>query len=469
MLLPQVLQSLTDQGVGPADRLLLGFSGGVDSLALLHALRAANQAVLAAHLDHGLRPSSAQQARQAGELARSLGAGFITRREDVGAYAAEHKLSIEETARKRRYAFLFEAAAAEGAAAVLSAHQADDQAETVLMHLLRGAGPAGLRSMQPRWLPNPWSETIPLLRPLLGVPRAELEAYCLAHDLTPIEDESNADTRFFRNRVRHELLPPLEAAAPGAARRLIQTADLLAAEQAVLDALSQAAWQRSLAARGAEYLRLSRAALRGEPLALQRSLLRRAWSELGAPGELSFETVQASLELATGPSSVGRLDWPGALQLWLEGDALWLAAPEADLPLEWPQAEAQPQPLPVPAALDLPAGWRLQAGWAAAPAGWAAADGLQAWLDADTLPGPLTVRRPQPGDRFQPMGLEGGHQKLSDFFINAKLPQRARAAWPLVCSGEAIVWVAGYRTAHPVRLQAASQRVLHLQLTHSMP
>ncbi|MCW5878637.1 MAG: tRNA lysidine(34) synthetase TilS [Anaerolineales bacterium] len=470
MWLPQVLQSLTDHGVGPADRLLLGFSGGLDSLALLHALRAADRPVLAAHLDHGLRTNSTQHARQAGELARSLGAGFIARREDVGAYAAEHKLSIEEAARKRRYAFLFEAAASEDATAVLSAHQADDQAETVLMHLLRGAGPAGLRGMQPRWLPNPWSDTIPLLRPLLGVPRAELEVYCLAHDLAPIEDESNADTRFFRNRVRHELLPPLEAAAPGAARRLTQTADLLAAEQALLEALGDAAWQRSLKARGTQYLCLSRAALRGEPLALQRSLLRRAWSELGAPGELSFETVQASLALATGPSPVGRLDWPGALQLWLEGDALWLAAPGIELPLEWPQAEVQPQPLPVPAALDLPGGWRLQASFTAvAPAGWVAADGLQAWLDADALPGPLSVRRPQPGDRFQPLGLEGSHQKLSDFFINAKLPQRARAGWPLVCSGETIVWVAGYRPAHPVRLQAASQRVLHLQLTHSMP
>ncbi len=470
MLQPQVLQSLTAHGLSPTAPLILGFSGGVDSLALLHALRAADWPVLAAHLDHGLRPNSAQQARQAGQLARSLGAGFITRREDVGAYAAAQKLSIEEAARERRYAFLFETAAAEGAKAVLSAHQADDQAETVLMHLLRGAGPAGLSGMQPGWLPNPWSETIPLLRPLLRMARADTEAYCQAHDLTPIEDESNRDTRFFRNRVRHELLPPLEAAAPGAARRLAQTADLLAAERAVLDELSQAAWLRCLARRGAGYLGLSRPAVRAEPLALQRSLLRRAWAELGAPGELSFETVQASLALATGPAQVGRLDWPGALQLWLEGEALWLTAPGADLPLDWPQTEAQPLPLAVPAKLALSGGWGLQAEWAAdSPADWAAADDLQAWLDVEALPGALSVRRPQPGDRFQPLGMEDGHQKLSDFFINAKLPQRARAAWPLVCSGDEIVWVAGYRLAHSVRLRAGSQRLLHLRLTHSTP
>ncbi|HEY4718942.1 MAG TPA: tRNA lysidine(34) synthetase TilS, partial [Anaerolineales bacterium] len=262
--------------VASRQKLILGFSGGPDSLALLHALHVLEQPLVAAHLDHGLRPESAIEAEQAGQEAAFLGVPFLSERKDVGTFAEENRLSVEEAARQLRYAFLFKVAERQGASAVAVAHTADDQVETVLMHLLRGAGMAGLRGMAPRLLPNPWSAEIPLVRPILGIWRLEVLEYCAAQGLQPVQDASNQDTIFFRNRMRQDLVPQLETLAPGFKRRLAQSASLVAADYEVLASLTEATWRRCLSQQAAEYLELSRPAFLVELLSLQRAVLRRA-------------------------------------------------------------------------------------------------------------------------------------------------------------------------------------------------
>lgn len=445
--------------------LVLGFSGGPDSLALLHALRQEDAHVLVAHLDHGLRPVSAQEAHRAERIASDYGFPFFSERADVTDYARRHSMSIEEAARELRYEFLFRVASEHGGQAVAVAHNADDQVETVLMHLLRGAGPRGLRGMSLHSLPNPWSETISLVRPLLGYWRHEILGYCKAHRLQPILDQSNLDTTYFRNRLRHELLPQLERISPGVKQRLHQTADLLAAEGEIVEAFTGLAWKRCLGELDEDFIQLNLPAVLDEPLALQRLVLRRAGETLRPDlRDLDYAAVQRALEFVKQPTGAPR-DWLSGLCLLVEGDYLWIADWGADLPIDWPQAPANEIHLEVPASIALNHKWRLEVREAADfRSATSNNDPFQAWLDKDRVGDELVLRRRRPGDRFQPLGLESGSQKLADFMINEKLPARSREGWPLLCKGDEIIWVPGYQLAHRYRLQVESQRVLHVRL-----
>ncbi|MEX1246896.1 MAG: tRNA lysidine(34) synthetase TilS [Anaerolineales bacterium] len=453
--------------VGPDQPLVLGFSGGPDSLALLHALHALGQRLILAHLDHGLRPESGQEAQAAEKTAASYGLPFFEERADVAAQAKADKIGIEEAAREARYRFLFRVAEQQAAPAVAVAHNADDQVETVLMHLLRGAGPAGLRGMAPRLLPNPWSAHIALVRPLLGLWRHEILDYCAANSLQPVMDISNQDLTLYRNRLRHELVPLLEGYAPGFKGRLVQTANVIAADQTLIETLVAQAWPRCLAQRGAGFLHFDRFSLLGEPLALQRGLLRKAFADLRPEQrDLDFAAVERALGLVQSAGNTALVNWLADLYLLVEGDKIWIADWDAELPVVWPQAPENAIHLEVPAELELNEGWWLQARATEQRSRGVREnqDDFQAWLDLDAAGEELILRRRHPGDRFQPLGMERGSVKLSDFFINVKLPRRAREAWPLVCRGDEIVWVPGYRLAHPFRLQDGGRRALHLKL-----
>lgn len=463
-ILPPVERLKEEFGLAEGARLLVGLSGGPDSLAVTHALRAAGYALRPVHFDHQLRPESSEEQQRVATLAADMGLDLVTGRGPVAAHAEVEQLSIEEAARILRYRFLFTEAAGWGADAVVVAHNADDQAETVLMHLLRGAGLDGLSGMAPRSLPNPWSDSIPLVRPLLYTSRDAIEAYCQAHDLQPIQDPSNEDVGFFRNRLRHELLPLLADYNPQAKAHLAQSARILAADQDLLEALTDTAWSQVLLARDMNYLQFDRLALRDQPLALQGRLLRRAHAVLRPASRegSDFAAVERALDLLDQAFSAPQ-DWLDNLFILSEGAAFWVADWQAELPRPWPQAPKDALAFEVPGALDL-GGWQLTATEVPAEAaGLDNPDAFQAWLDADLAGAELLVRRRQPGDRFQPLGLDGS-QKLADVFINEKQPQRARDAWPLVCKGQDILWVPGFRSAHAYRLRPDSRQALHLRL-----
>lgn len=463
-----------DCALNPRDRLILGVSGGPDSLALLHALHSLGYRPVVAHLDHALRPESAQDAQAVKKQAEALDLPFRGRRADVAARARKASKSIEEAAREERYRFLFALAEEASAPAVAVAHTADDQVETVLMHLLRGAGSAGLSGMETRSLPNPWSERIPLVRPLLGIWRSEIEAYCQEKDLKPLVDASNLDITYFRNRLRHALIPDLQSYNPEIKRALYQTAEVLRADRGLLENLAEGAWQAVLRRQGDGYLGLSRRGLLEQPLALQRMLLRRAFAVLRpAARDLDFESVQRALQSLERKTSSSRQDWAAGLYHLVEGELFWLANWDAELPADWPQLSPRVElRLELPAVLDLDKGWRLSAKPVPDAASIRARalgnqDPFQAWLDFEHTGGQLTLRTRRPGDRFQPLGLESGSQKLADFMINARMPERARAAWPLVCRESEILWVPGLRIAHPYRLVPDTASALHLRVNQS--
>ena len=209
---------------------VVGVSGGPDSMALLHAMTELNLSPVAAYYNHGLREEADQEAEFVRKTADSLGVPFREESGDVRLFSDEGGLSIEEAARILRYQFLFKMAVDLHAGAVAVAHHADDQVETVLMKLLRGTGMKGMLGMQPVGLPNQWSESIPLIRPFLGIWKEQILEYLNENQISTLTDPSNAELIFRRNKIRHELVPFLENITPGFRQRLLQTANILKAD-----------------------------------------------------------------------------------------------------------------------------------------------------------------------------------------------------------------------------------------------
>jgi len=478
----------------PAARLLVAVSGGPDSLCLLHLLcrlRLEGGPELAvAHLDHGFRgDESAAEAAFVAALAAAWGLPARVERRDVPALARAWGFGPPAAARRARYAFLAAAARELAAHAVTVAHHADDQAETVLLHALRGAGPAGLRGMRPvvpwaEWAGQEdrgtggqgaagqadgwparsvvWEDALrpggeavppspppPLIRPLLATTRAEILAYCAAHGLEPRDDPSNRDTRYGRPYVRHELLPALERARPGAAAALARAAEICADDYDFIQGQLDARWP-ALADERPGAVRLRGEVWAGLHPALQRYALRRAAAALGQ-GELSLARVDAARALHPGHwAELG----PGLL---IEADqgGLSLHRTGAAPPLDGPQLSAAELPLLVPGEVALGGGWRCMAQhW---PPG--RADRWWAAIDAGALDGPLLLRRRRAGERMRPAGGRGS-RRLQDIMVDAKIPGPLRAAWPLLATPGALVWPAGLRVAAPFAATDASRATI---------
>ncbi len=451
---------------------VVGVSGGPDSPCLLDILQRLEYRVIVAHFDHCLRPESGQDAETVRKIAASASLPFVTSKKEVKAYAENERLSIEEAARKARYHFLFAEARRANAQAVAVAHTADDQVETVLMHLLRGAGLSGLKGMTYRAIVAEWDQEIPLVRPLLGVWREEIMAYCRERGLNPVFDSSNQDMTYFRNRLRHELIPFLEGYNPKARQVIWRMANTLAGDHEALEELFNQMWNDCLIESGSRFVCLSLPAVKALPAAQKRSLVRRASASLRPTmRDIDFSAVPRALEFIADPPSTGQVDLISNLRLSIEGSRLFLS--EWGIPViddDWPQLKpGEELSLAGPGRLELQNGFILTAeaeqilpSDSFSPV---IEDPYQAWLDADSFSFPLAVRTRKPGDRFQPLGMEGRSLKLSDFWINRRLSQRARAGWPLVCSGGQIAWIPGYGPSHNCRVTENTRRVVHLAVS----
>jgi tRNA(Ile)-lysidine synthetase-like protein len=288
-----------DELFEPGGALVVGVSGGADSLALLHALAALRKrlhlTLIAATLDHGLRGAAgAADADHAVAMAQAWGVPAARGAADVASLAAQEKLGIEAAGRRARYQFLASVAREHGVARVAVAHHADDQAETVLMHILRGAGLNGLAGMTPV-APLPGAPDLRLVRPLLSVPRAAILAYGARHGIAARIDASNLDTAHTRAWLRHELMPLVETRFPNAARALAALADSAALDRALINSLVDDALAH--AQTGPSQISLPRASFRELPPALQLHALRRMAALLEPGAEIAHERARAAVDL----------------------------------------------------------------------------------------------------------------------------------------------------------------------------
>ncbi len=453
---------------------IVGVSGGPDSLCLLSVLHKAGYRAIAAHFDHTLRPDSGADADAVQQLASRLKIDMVVESGDVHGYAEREKLSMEEAARNLRYRFLMDQARRFKAQAVAVGHTADDQVETVLMHFLRGAGLAGLKGMTHRTVLPLFDPEIPIVRPLLDTWREETVVYCGVNGLRPRHDPSNASLDFFRNRLRHLLIPALEAYNPRFREVVWRTANSLGSDYEVLQVFLDDVWKQCVVQENADFVAFDSSALMGQPLGLQRNLLRRAMERIHpTPLDASFETVERAVRfIGNVTTQSARMDLIGNLHLLREGLLVYVVTGDSTLPVErWPQLpdHSPAIAMSVPGTAMLSGNWKMNCErWSIASLAVEQArsntDPFQVWLDAKTLSGKLELRTRREGDRFEPLGMNGQVMKLSDFFINAKLPQRARDRWPLLCMGDTIVWIPGYRPAHPFRLTENTRQVLYFAL-----
>lgn len=442
------------------DRVLVAVSGGPDSTALLHALTLLRPeyalALRVCHVHHGLRPEADRDARFVEELATRLDCPATVERVSVPLGPGR---SPEEAARAARYAALARAADGFGAQRVALGHTADDQAETVLMRLLQGAGPRGLAGMPIR--------RGRLVRPLLGVGRVAVHAHLAASGLAALEDATNRDPKFLRNRVRHELLPLLALhwgpRIPEALRRVAR------ASREMVEALDALLLPRvpELVRPGPAGWAVAVASLRDLPPGAAKALLRLAIAGVAPEGALraglraSHLTALSAL-LEAPPGSRVRL--PGRVVVERGRDSLWVGGVAVR-----PEATA----LSVPGEVVLPA-WHLRFTLDAVPPspGRPTDPAWEAWFDADALPGVLAVRPRDPGDRIVPFGGDRP-VRVSRLLAAAGTPRLARGHWPVVvarragCGGEELVWIVGVRrgaaapvtgeTKMRVRIRAVSE------------
>lgn len=460
-------------GVGTV---LVAVSGGPDSMALLHLLAALapplRVRLRAAHLHHGLRGRSADlDLALVRSRCRLLDVPCSSARIDVRALARRRGLSIEAAAREARYAFLGRCAKRAGAGAVALGHTADDQAETFLMRLLRGAGGRGLGGIRPVRAEG----ALRVVRPILCLRRPEVLAYTEARGIPHREDASNRDRAFTRNRVRHGLIPYLEKRFnPSVREALLRTAEVLAREHGFCD-LHAARRYRALARGEAGRVFIPARRFLSLHPALRAGVLRRALAALGAKGEVRFADAEAVARACRGDTGEGAVCLPGGVEARREYAALVLGRGSTAAPgrYEFPlrdRVEITVPPLRLRfrvAVIPRRAVRRLRAkrpglaaAWGPRGGAWPLAERLSMDALGDT---PLTVRNRRPGDRYRPLGC-AGERKLKEIMIDEKLPVRLRALVPLVARGGEIVWLPGHRIAEAFRVTPSTRRVLELTL-----
>src|SRR6266852_4014059 len=432
----------------PDDRVLVAVSGGPDSVCLvlvLHELR--QRRVLpgldlhVAHVNYSLRgEESEKDEAYVRDLGNQLSLPVHVERAHLVPRSGQ---ALQSQARDARYAFFTRVRRQHGLTAVATGHTADDQAETILMWLLRGSGTSGLAGI-------PAQRGDGVIRPLLGVTREQVLDYLASRGVAYRTDSSNATRVYRRNRIRHEIVPLLRTFNPRIVQGLARAAEILAADAALLDDLERERWKVVVKDVASGRVVLQGERLAQEPLGLQRRLIRRALSVVhGSAAGLTFRHVSDILARVVGRDgalvTVGRSGVDG----------------QASAGANW----ATGVPLLIPGAVQLgEEGPRLLALEGCGPVKGRADGRSVLVVDAARLGGPLTVRNWRPGDWFCPSGMKGHRKKLQDFFVDQKIPRTRRAEVPLAVAPAGIVWVVGYRGDERFLAGQATTRVVTLKL-----
>lgn len=451
--------------IHPGDRVLVGVSGGPDSLSLLHILRVLSFEMdfrlYAAHLNHGLRPGSAGEADHVRSLAAKWGIPCHSSTAHVSLFKQRRGLSVQESARLLRYHFLLKAARSFNANKIALGHHRDDQVETVLLNILSGAGIDGLSGMKIKRR----FKGITVIRPLFEVQRSEIERYCLEQDLDSLNDESNLKTAYRRNKVRLELIPCLEKEYnPRIRDTLFRMSALLSGD---LEYLHKKAllYLKLLSRPRGDMLWLDTSALKKFHVSMQRRVVKLALQKTGQSAQgFGMNHVQAVMGLYQNTGKTGKeLYLPGRGKAYMDSDGLALAG------------KIRKASGPGPVVLNIP-GKTVHPGSGLifnaeirkpAELRWPPQDKKKAYLDYDSVKLPLTLSHRWDGARFKPLGLGGKSKKLKDYLIDRKIPRRERDSYPLVISGKDIVWVSGQSIAYPYRVKEDTRLVLVLSLIFS--
>lgn len=434
---------------------LVALSGGPDSVALLHALVAVKSEfglkLCAAHLNHKLRGRESDQDETfAGDLASGLKVRFFSKRIDVRSEAKRRKLSIEEAARELRYRYLEKVAQQVKADRIALGHQADDQAETFLMRLIRGAGSAGLSGIPPR--------RGKIIRPLIQIRRAEIEEFLEANGFPCRLDSSNYSPDYLRNRIRLSLLPRIEEEFnPKIVETLNRTADILSLQQQYIRNASER-FLDTICTTRSNSVTLDTGALADLDKCLQREMVRLCIKRLkGDLKQLTFEPVDRALELVHQRKSGRRVQLV---------DTIWAEVSGGKFVVYRRGKRGYSYPLQLPGEVNLrDRGMKIKAEILEAESlsdNLASRNPNVALLDWGKLKEPYSLRNRRRGDRFAPLGMKGT-KSLADFLIDAKVPRYLRDEVPVLTAGDEIIWVVGHRISERHKVTGKTRKVIRLR------
>lgn len=444
--------------ISRGDQILIGLSGGCDSVALLYILYDLRLqykiSLTAAHLNHGLRDEESEKdALFVKKLTDNLGIPLIVKKVDVRKAKEKRRISLEEAGRILRYEFFKGVFKENGMDKVALGHQADDQAETLLMHLLRGSGSRGLGGIYPK-------RDI-YIRPLIEIKRKEIIEYLESEGISYRVDSSNKDLRFIRNKIRHKLIPYMEKEYnPGVKNLMIRSGKILRYEDEVLGELTEKNFNEMVRwhIKNGELI-FDTMKLNKLRKALKYRLFRRAIHEItGSLKRINFGHLEKIEYLSNNILPNKRINLPFGLTVIRSYDKLIFTKFKNILPFCYVLDS-------IPAELTL---YEINK-----TVKFAMKDGKEigniskspstAFIDFNEISLPLVIRNFRPGDSFQPLGMNG-KKKLKDFFIDMKIPLRERINIPLLLSTDQIIWVGGMRISDRVKIKNDTQRILKVEL-----
>jgi tRNA(Ile)-lysidine synthase len=440
------------------ETILIGLSGGPDSVCLVHILNRLKDSLKldlhAIYIDHGLRAGeTGQEISFCKDFCKSLPVPFITKSIEVKAYAAEQKLNKQEAARLLRYRVFEETAHEVNAHKIALGHTSDDQAETLLMRLFRGAGSAGLAGIPP--------VRKNIIRPLIDVRRSEIEQYLEDEKVRFITDSSNLKTDYLRNRIRLSLMPVLREINPDITDTLAKTAAIFRDEERYFEIIVTKTLMKLISRKTDSRIELFLSPFGSMDKVVIRRVLRRAIDETKGLRGISFIHIEDMIELIQSGNPGDRLFLPKGIRAIKDYSTFILTS---EIP-----ATLEPCTLTVPGETILKeAGIVLKATVDDTNEGEAKYEDSGLWIshgifDADKLRFPLTARPRSDGDVFYPFGF-GKRKKLQDFYVDMKVPRDERNRVPLIVSGEDIIWVVGYRGDERFKITAETKSMLRFEV-----
>ena len=467
--------------IEPGDSVLVGVSGGPDSVALLHIILSLAQQfsirVGVAHLNHSLRQKdSDDDAEFVASFARNFDLPCYIKKEDVSKYRHEKKLSLEEAARIVRYRFFESVAEKYMFNKIALGHNADDNAELVIMQLLRGSGPLGISGIPP-------VRNGKIIRPLIKLTKSEILEFLAVNELKFVLDKSNNDQRYLRNRIRHHLIPHLKSSYN---KRIVETinrfASIIRSEEEWIDDLIKPIFNKAVLAAENNSVALSISSINELHIAAQRRIIRKAIAEIkGNLRRITFSHIESVISLLNSGHAFGCIDLPDRIWIKRDGDTISFSreksllrdlykklSDENKLSFEYrilkPEASFKAEIFPR-SLLIKELGLNMEFSKIDIknlPDIHNAGHNV-AFFDMDKLSFPLVLRNFRPGDKFQPLGMSGT-QKVKKYFINNKVARAQRAKCLILLSQDKIMWVVGYRIDDFFKVKQSARNILKVEL-----
>ncbi len=435
-------------------KLIAALSGGMDSVVMLHCLLMLQKdkpfTLLAAHLNHQLRGDESDRDESfVQDLCKDWQVKLYTSRQDVNAYCKSHNCSIETGARECRYSFFENIHTDLQADYIATAHHADDNAETVLDRLLRGSGTTGLAGIPPK--------RDFYIRPLLQISRKEIESYAAEHHLTYRTDSTNADTRYKRNRIRHVLLPMLQQEFnPQIAESINRFSSIMRETDELVKKESQIAFSQCVREASKDKIILDISDFLAYLVILQKGMIRVALDKLDEPNGISdFDQFENLITFIRKNKSGTKFRISSTTGILISSNELVIG--------HEPEQHESVTIHAAPGKYPFWNGQILEIKEAIKPLEFQNKTNTQEWIDADKLLEPLVIRTVKDGDRFTPVNFQGS-KKVSDFFIDLKIPVYQRNQVPLLESRSKIVWIAGYRLDDRFKVTNNTKRILKLEV-----